>query len=97
MTFTETASTMRRVADAIDQVVKDMGDTDNGSPKPMLTSEAATGAAVMLCYIRDLVTCGDRDSFDRPTLLVILETISRDAEIFPYGVGKTIWAADDKE
>jgi hypothetical protein len=98
VTFAETAAAMRRCADAIDKVVREQGrDCDTRRPKPMLTEEAAAGAACLLCYLRDLVTAGEREQYDRPSLLVILETISRDPEIFPCGVGQVIWNAEDNE
>jgi len=98
MTFTETAAAMRRLADGIDKIVKQQGhDAETGKPKPMLDGEAGVGGAALLCYLRDCVTTAGRDSWDRPTLLVLLETISRDAEIFPCGVGATMWAAEDED
>ncbi len=96
MTFQETASAMRRVADGIEKIAKDFKhDPDNGKPKPMLEGEAGAGAAVMLCYLRDLITASSHEQWDRGTLLVLLETMSRDAEVFPCGVGELIWQAED--
>jgi hypothetical protein len=98
MTITETANAMRRIADALDNTVAKSGsDPDNGRPKPTFEYSTAVGAAVMLCYLRDLVTIGTRETYDRGTLLVLLETISRDAELFPCGVGAMAWAPDDEE
>ena len=98
MTFGETADVMRKAADAIDRVILQVGkDAETGMPKPMLEEDAACGAAALLCYIRDLVTVGNVENYDRGTLLVLLETISRDAEIFPCGVAKVLWAAEYEE
>ena len=95
MTYTETAVAMRRLADVIDGVVRDMGkDVDTGRPKPMLEGEAAVGGAALLCFIRDLVTASPNETYDRATLLVILETLSRDAELFPCGVGQIMWDSE---
>lgn len=98
MTFTETAAAFRRLADGIDKVIRAQGaDTDTGVAKAMLREDAAVGAAVMLTYIRDLATQANRDSWDRPSLLVMLECISRDAELFPCGTGVAIWNAEEEE
>lgn len=97
MTFTETAAAMRKLADGIDKVVSQRGDTDTGHPKPMLEGEASVGAAVMLTYIRDLVTTSNREDWSHGVVLVLLETLSRDAEFFPCGVGQLIWNAEDEE
>lgn len=94
MTLTEVAAAMRRLADAIDAEIAKSGDASDGKDKPMLDGDAAVGAAVMITYLRDLVAEGDRDVYDRPSLLVILESISRDGEIFPCGVGRMIWDAE---
>ncbi len=98
MTFSESAQAMRRMADVLDKVVKAQGrDADSGKAKPMLEPEAGAGAAVLLCYIRDLVSCGNRENYDRGTLLVLLETISNDPEIFPCGIGRLLWAAENED
>jgi hypothetical protein len=97
MTFTDTAAAMRRLADCIDRIVKQQGkDVDTGQPKPMLEDAAAAGAATILCYIRDLITNSSRE-FDRPSVLVLLERISCDSEIFPCGVAKIMWQAEEDE
>lgn len=98
MTFREAASAMRRLADGIDKIVDSHGrDVGTGTPTPMLEGDHAVGGAAILCYIRDLVTTSGRETYDRPTLLVILEAISRDAQIFPCGVGTVIWNAEDDD
>lgn len=97
MTYYEAASAMRRLADVFDKVGKN---AKTGAPKPMMSEEMATGAAIMLTYLRDLVTTGNRDVYPREDLLVLLETMSRDNEMFPCGVGRLIWdqvTEDDDE
>ena len=96
MTFSETASAMRKVADAIDRVSKQRGSADmqTGLRKPMLEGELAAGAGAFLCYLRDLITCGERETYDRGTLLVLLETCSNDSEMLG-GVGRLMWGAED--
>lgn len=98
MTYTEMASAMRRVADALDKVVKlHRGDMDTGKPQAMIEGEAAVGAAGLLCYLRDLFTQSKHETFDRATILVLLETISRDEEIFPCGIGTLMWGMEDDD
>jgi len=97
MTFRESAAALRRCADALDRVLLTNKDCETGAPKPMLTEETAVGGAAILCYIRDLFTSGEREQFDRGSILVVLETISRDAELFPCGIGTVMWQAEDKD
>lgn len=98
MTFRQTASAMRRLADAIDSAVAVVGSADlepGMDTKPTFNADAAVGAAAMLCYLRDLVSGGGRETYDQASLLVILHTISEDAEIFPLGVGELMWNAEE--
>ena len=94
MTFTEAAAAMRRVADAIDHVVKSAGRDGTAGPNPEFDGEMAVGAAAMLCFIRDLVTAADCE-MGRPEFLVMLETISRDHQLFPNGMGHVMWNCED--
>jgi hypothetical protein len=93
----EQASAMRRVADVMDKVIALHGDQENKREKPMFDEDMAMGAALLLRYIRDLVTCGNRETYDRGTLLVLLQTISEDDEIFPCGVARLVWAEEQEE
>lgn len=98
MTWGEAANSMRRLADGIEKVIRQMGkDAETGLPKPMFADDTAVGAAVMLCYIRDLFTLGHREVYDRPSLLVILEAISRDKELFPCGLAQVMWQMEHEE
>lgn len=97
MTLTETASTMRSCADAIDKAVVRIGrDPDNRREQPVFDADQAVGAAAFLCYLRDCVTASPHETWSRGGLLVLLETCSRDAELFPAGVGTMMWDADDE-
>jgi hypothetical protein len=60
----------------------------------MLDGDAAVGAAMMLCYLRDLITVSPRLDYGQSDLLVILEAVSRDHELFPTGVGQVLWACE---
>ena len=98
MTFLQTAAAFRRLADGIEAVIhRHGGDCVTGHPKPMLDGAAAAGAAIMLVYLRDLITTAGRDTYDRPALLVLLEIISRDEEMFGGGVAKLMWDANDED
>ena len=96
MTFSETASALRHIADVIDRVVRERGDCSTGAPIA-LREDVGLGAALMLRYLRDLITLSEREQYDRVTLLVILEAISRDHEMFPHGIGVLVWQAEDPE
>jgi hypothetical protein len=90
MTTRETAATMRRLADAIDKLPGELPIAGG------LDEDCAVGAGAMLCYIRDLLTNSPREHpWSTGELLVLLETISRDPDIFPAGVGNLMWAAED--
>jgi hypothetical protein len=94
--FHETAESLRRIADAMDKSVMELGrDADTGIQRPHLSVEEAFGAAGLLCYIRDLITGGGKDVYRREDILVLLETISRDPSIFPCGLGVMVWVMED--
>lgn len=93
MTAIETAAALRRVADAVQQA---------GSPSlakfptAMLQGEAAVGAAGYLCYLRDLITASPIQFWSQVELLVLLETMSRDREVFPLGIGVVMWDMEEQ-
>lgn len=61
-----------------------------------LDPEHALGAAIMLCYLRDLIMLpGGRDHWTREELLVLLEIVSTDPEIFPDAIGIQMWNLPD--
>jgi hypothetical protein len=94
MTPQETASAMRRVADVVEKI-------GSGSiakfPKSILDGEAAVGAAGFLCYLRDCLTGSPKEIWKREELLVLLERMSCDGEIFPVGTGRVMWQMDNEE
>ena len=90
MSTTETAHTLRRLADALEKV----GPGPTGFVKALLDGDAAVGAASFLCYLRDCFTASGKDVWRREELLVLLETMSRDREMFPCGIGSLMWQMD---
>lgn len=60
-----------------------------------MNPEAAAGAAAMLTYLRDLIMASSKRRYQQEELLVLLETISRDEDIFPDGTGVEMWAIED--
>ena len=64
---------------------------------PALDGEAAIGAAVLWAYARDLLTMTNRETFNRSELLVMLDVISRDPDIFPPGVVEMVAEAAKEE
>lgn len=53
--------------------------------KPLLDSEQVIGAALFWSWLRDLFTATPHDIWTRDEILVLLETLSRDTEMFPPG------------
>lgn len=90
MSTTEIARTLRRLANALEKV----GPGPTGFVEAVLDGEAAVGAASFLCYLRDCLTASDKDVWRREELLVLLETMSRDGELFPCGIGSLMWQMD---
>ena len=94
MTPQEAASAMRRVATALEKA-------GAGSmakfPKSYLDGDAAVGAAGFLCYLRDCFTGSPKETWSRGEILVLLETMTRDIEMFPCGIAATMWAMDDQD
>jgi hypothetical protein len=50
-------------------------------------------ALLVLRYIRDLITVGERETYSRAELLIILDLIGHDPELFPEG----LWEKLDSE
>lgn len=66
-------------------------------PRPLITGEHLIGAALFWTYLRDLITASPRDVWPREDLLVMLETLQRDAELFPPGMIEMIAATWERE
>ena len=60
-----------------------------------LDGEIAIGAASILCYLRDLFTAAGKDTFTREEILVILECIISDEQIFAGSIGQKVWDWED--
>lgn len=98
MTFSQSANAMRRLADEIDKVVAKIGDSQASKFTPQFTEGQAVGAAILLCYLRDLITASaDNVVWDRPRILVLLHTIAEDNELFPCGVARILWQVEDED
>ena len=95
MTGIEIAASMRRCAD----VFENIGGTKqlNNANPAMLEEEQALGAAVFLCYLRDLFTVSDKEKFSRDEILVILEICRRDTNVFPAGIGQLVWNMENDD
>jgi hypothetical protein len=78
----ELADTMERCALAL----RKLPPMPTHNRKPMLEGDFAVGAALFWSYLRDCMTGTPKESFTRDELLVLLETMSRDGEMFPAGV-----------
>jgi hypothetical protein len=86
MTLHQLADTHTRLGEAL----RRLPDEPIFIKQPKLTGEYAVGAALFWSYLRDLVTAAERDSFTREELLVLLEVVSRDAELFPPGLFEAV-------
>ena len=60
-------------------------------------TELEIGGAGLICYLRDLLTETPKESFTRGEILVLLESVSRDPDWFPSGVGIAMWQLEDSE
>lgn len=91
MSTTETARTLRRLADALEKV----GPGPTGFVKAVLDGDAAVGAASFLCYLRDCFTGSKKDAWRREELLVLLHEMAHDKEMFPCGIALLLWEMED--
>ena len=89
MTLKQLAEDYTRIGAKLAEM--ESGDCSLPFPKSMFDPENAVGAAALLCFIRDLFTATEYEQFSRDKILVLLETVSRDPELFPCGIGKTMW------
>lgn len=100
MTLQETSASLRKLADAFDRIRREKGETNieilagTTLSKPMFSEEDAVAAAGFLCYLRDCFTGSPKEVWSQGELLVLLEMISRDGEIFPLGAGQLMWQMD---
>lgn len=94
MTLLETAEILYSIAARL----KDFAAKDPYATWPHqikgLGPESAIGAAALICYVRDLITSSPKEDYSRGELLVVLETISNDDEIFPLGTGRLLWQVE---
>ena len=77
MTGKEAAESLRKLANAIERFehlpfIK----------RDVLDEDCQAGAAAMVMYIRDLFTIAGKDTFTREEILVLLNTIQNDRELF---------------
>ncbi len=98
MTGPELASVLRRLADALDTLGNEPLYTGK---KPFLEGDNAVGAALLWSYLRDLFT-GDggpeeKSVFTREEVLVVLDLVSRDHDIFPPGLCDMVTMADNNK
>jgi hypothetical protein len=85
MTTAELADTYERLASGLRKIARTVGDGEVFPQKPIIHGDFAVGAAFLWSYLRDLFTAAGKDQFTRDELLVLLDTISRDGEIFVPG------------
>lgn len=89
MTLSQLAEDYTRIGAKLS--VLESGNSSLPFPRGLMDAECAAGGAAVLCLIRDLFTATPDETFSREQILVILETLSRDNDIFPCGIGTTMW------
>ena len=77
ITGKQAADMLRRVADVLERV----GTLPRLQSDP-LDPEQQIGAAVLLTFLRDLFTTAGKEQFRREEILVLLNTLQNDPEIF---------------
>lgn len=92
MTGNQMAGVMRRLADALEKVAGDH-EVRQGR-KPGLDGEMALGAALFWAYLRDLFTASRKEVFAKEDVLVLLEMVSRDADVLPPGICELVTEDD---
>ena len=90
MTAQQAGTSMQKIGKCLVQIGRDLP----FGPDPVLEGDVAVGAAAFLCYLRDCITGSPKGIWSREELLVLLETMSRDREMFPCGIGNVLWALD---
>lgn len=93
MTTKDLAGTMQRCADAL----RNMPEMIVPGEKPIFEGEYAVGAAIFWAYLRGLLTAAGKDDFTRDELLITLETISRDLDMFPGGLLQLVGSLDQEK
>lgn len=81
MTGPEAAAKLRKLADAIEKL-----DRCPVIKRDTLDEEQQLGAAFMVMFLRDLFTIANKDNFTREDILVLLNTVQNDSEIFTADV-----------
>jgi hypothetical protein len=94
MTIHELADSFERMACALRKVQD--GKFRKGEV-PKMDGDMQLGAAFLWWYLRDLLTITPKKSFTRDELLVLLDTIQRDADFFTPNVLSLIADAADEE
>lgn len=96
MTSHELAESFDHLAEALRKFEPFVPEHGEGREIAYLQGPYAVGAALFWSYLRDLVTGMGKDLMSKPELLVFLETVARDHEIFPPGLCELV-ADLDKE
>jgi hypothetical protein len=73
----DAALNLRKLANAIERF-----DRVPGIRRDVLDEECQLGAAGMIVYLRDLFTIANKEQFTRDELLVLLNNIQNDRELF---------------
>lgn len=87
MTTREAADVFKKMAEALRRAP----DAPlNRQPRPLFLGDHLVGAAMLWSYLRDLFTVGSKETYRRDELLVLLECLQRDADLFTPGAVEMI-------
>lgn len=101
--------TLHAFAETLDRIsakLKTLPDGPNpfslGNEPAIADEDMIIGAAFLWMYLRDLLTTGPKEHYSRGELLVVLDIISRDTELWPAAhmlkqIADAMCAEDDEE
>jgi hypothetical protein len=72
------------------------GSMAQGHSNTRLSIEGQIGAVSMLLYIQDLMMSAGRDHFSREDIMILMDTIGRDPDLFDPAMMEVMKAYRDK-
>jgi len=58
------------------------------------TLDVQIGEAVVLCYLRDIITASNKDGWSKEEVLLLLLYLSKQEDLFPDGIGVKMWGME---
>lgn len=94
MTLKELASDYTRIGAKLSAL--ESGNSSLPFPRGLMDADCAAGGAAILCFIRDAFTATPQEAWSRGEILVLLEILSHDSDLFPCGIGTMMWDCEVK-